>query len=348
MRYRTPLFAGFVFPLLAFGMAFALHAADPIFSGPQPGEKTTGFQTIAIGGETDGAERDPVKENAGAPTAYVFVHAVERSLLPLLRAMDEYGAQRKDRIKTEVVFLAADRISGEQKVRAAASSLKLRARQSLSPDGAEGPGNYGLNKECLMTIVMARDNVVTSSFALVQPGIADASAVVAALAKTCGDENPPSVEALSPSQSVARGRGMMTDRGDAPRREPLDLFKLDRSSEAGLRASVDALVAEVESLRRELAQQRGQRPAAKPPQQPLPGASPTDEKLTSLLRQFISPANDDATVDRVLSDVKAYIQDDVALKQQARDGWIRVLHLQYGTGYAQKVGKEFVESLKTP
>ncbi len=92
--------------------------------------------------------------------------------------MDEYGAARTDRIRTEVVFLAADKIEGEQRVKASAGSLKLQSRIGLSPDGAEGPGNYGLNKTCLMTIIAARDNVVTANFALVQPGIAGTAAAL--------------------------------------------------------------------------------------------------------------------------------------------------------------------------
>ncbi len=98
--------------------AASAPAADVIFSGPQPGEKTTGFKVIAIGGEADSKERDPIAENAGAPTALVFVHQMERSLLPLLRVIEQYGAERQDRIKTEVIFLAADRRSGEEHVRA--------------------------------------------------------------------------------------------------------------------------------------------------------------------------------------------------------------------------------------
>ena len=34
------------------------------------------------------------------------------------------------------------------------------------------------------------------------------------------------------------------------------------------------------------------------------------------------------------------------LTKQAVDGWIRVLYLKYGTEYAQKAGKDFVEKLK--
>ncbi|OAI57269.1 hypothetical protein AYO49_02465 [Verrucomicrobiaceae bacterium SCGC AG-212-N21] len=333
--------------LTTLATSITLHGADPIFSGPQIGEKTTGFQTLAIGGSADGTERDPVKDNAGAPTVIVFVHAIERSLIPLLRLVDEYGVQRGDRIKTEIVFLSADRIRGEQQVRGANGSLRLRAKVGLSLDGAEGPGNYGLNKDCMMTLVMARDNVVTANFGLVQPGISDAPAVIAALATTCGDEKPPTVAALTPEQP--RARGMTATRGAAPPpRVPLDLTKLDYSSEAGLRASVVALVAEVEALRRELAQQRGEGMASDVPRAPIPGAAPTDARLVDLLREFIRPTNDDATVDRVLTDVKGYIKDDAGLIQQTRDGWVRVLHLNYGTAYARKTGREFLDTLKKP
>lgn len=280
-----------------------LRAADPVFSGPQPGEKTTGFKVIDIGGPSDGAERDPVRDNAGAPTALVFVHGIERSLLPLLRVIEEYGAARPSLVKTEMVFLAGDRTAGEQRVRAANGSLKLKSRVGFSPDGAEGPGNYGLNKDCLMTVVLAKDNIVTANFALVQPGIADAPGIVAALAKTCGDPKPPTVEELTarqPSMAPARTRAA------AP-------------------------------------------PGGKP-QDPVPGAVPTDAKLNGLLREFIRPTNDDATIDRVLAAVKQHIEGNPDLKKQAADGWTRMLHFgdHYGTPYSRKVGREFLESLKTP
>jgi hypothetical protein len=48
--------------------------------------------------------------------------------------------------------LFADRLAGEQRVKAAARPLQLQSRVG-SLDGVEGPGNYGLNKECMMTII---------------------------------------------------------------------------------------------------------------------------------------------------------------------------------------------------
>ncbi len=335
-----------------------LRAADPVFSGPQIGEKTTPFKVLELTGDGAGKERDPVADNAGAVTAIVFVHGIERSLVPLLRTVDEYGAGRKDRIKTEIVFLTADKIEGEQRVKAAAGSLKLQSRIGLSPDGAEGPGNYGLNKSCLMTIIAAKGDVVTANFPLVQPGIADAPGVIAALAKACGDESPPTVEELMQRHMARNGPGR--EGGDMRRGErmrpaagpPVDLSRFDLNNEAGLRDAVRALIGEVQSLRAELAAVRGGAPpprGAAPTErlkEPIPGAAPTDDMLVGLLRRFIRPTNDDATVDAVLKEVRAYIKDSADFKKQAKDGWGRVLHLQYGTEYARKTGRVFLEELQ--
>lgn len=190
-------------------------AADPVFSGPQPSEKTTPFKVLDLGAEKEGTERDPISDNAGAPTALVFLHGIERSLVPLLRVIDEYGADRKDRLRTEIVFLSADRLAGEQRSRAASKSLRLQSRLGLSLDGAEGPGNYGLNKDCLMTVLIASSNRVTANFALVQPGIADAPKILAALAQAAGDTHPPSAAELTARHSERSGAG----RGNPPMRQ---------------------------------------------------------------------------------------------------------------------------------
>lgn len=305
---------------LALGLSLTIThlpapAADPVYSGPQPGEKTTPFRVLDLRSPGDAPERDPVTEHNGAPTALVFIHTIERSLVPLLRVIDRYGHERKDRLRTELVFLTPDRLSGEQRVRAAAQSLRLANPFSLSPDGPEGPGNYGLDKSCMMTIVLARSNLVTTNFALTQPGIADAPRVVAALAQTCNDPQPPSVADLAGPQ----GRGMdrpMARRPNSP-------------------ASASAATATATNL---------------PPQEdPFPGAVPTDDRLQSLLRRFIRATNDTATTDAILADVRAHIGTNPDLRRQAIDGWTRVLHFgdRYGNEHSRKVGQAFLESLHT-
>ena len=155
-----------------------------------------------------------------------------------------------------------------------------------------------------MTVIVAKANKVAANFALVQPGIADAPKIIAAIAKMIGDTNAPSAEVLrerrsrgsarmEPGQQQERGRGMT-----------------NRSANN------------------------------------LPGAAPTDEKLIGLLRRFIQRSNDDAAVDKVLVEVEQYVSGNESLTRQAIDGWTRVLHLKYGTEYAQKAGQTWLEKLK--
>ena len=197
MRLRSLVVSLFALPVIVW-------AADAPFSGPQPGEKTTAFKVVAINGASAGQERSPIGEPTAPPTALVFIHGVERSLVPLLRSIDTYGASNVARLRTELVFLHADRLAGEPRIKAAAGSLRLRSPVGLSLDGAEGPGNYGLNKDCLMTVLGIRSNVVVTNFALVQPGIADAPRIIAALAALCGDTNPPSAEVLLAAANAGR------------------------------------------------------------------------------------------------------------------------------------------------
>jgi len=297
MKHPCPIF------LLALCAGLSLQAADPVFSGPQPSEAITAFKSVDITGAAAGTERDVITLNNGAPTVLVFVHGIERSILPLMRAVDDYGDKFKDRLKTEFVFLAAERVGGMEKYAPALNSIKLKGRATLSLDGAEGPGNYGLNKECLLTIIAAKENKAQASFALVQPGIADAEAVIGAIAKMIGDEKPPTAAeiAATPGQ-----RGGMTPK-------------------------------------------KGERPMEKG-KDPFPGAVPTDGKLQSMLRGYIRKENDDAAIDRMLQGVRDHIKDNADLKQQATDGWTRILHFKdrYGTPYAVKQGEAFLEELKKP
>ncbi|MBM3822551.1 MAG: hypothetical protein FJ404_06660 [Verrucomicrobia bacterium] len=236
-------------------------AADAVYSGPQIGEKTTPFKVVEVLGENTGRERDPVMENKGAPTAWVFVHGIERSMVPLLRVIDQYGVERRSLLKTEIVFLAADRVDGERRVKAAASSLKLQGKVGLSLDGGEGPGNYGLNKECLMTVLAGKEDRVAANFALVQPGIADAPKILAALAAVAGDKAPPTVEQLTEKSMARSGAGrapgaVMAGSQEKPKENFPGAVPTDAKLQGMLRnyirptqeaAAVDALLVEIKA-----------------------------------------------------------------------------------------------------
>ena len=75
-------------------------------------------------------------------------------MLPLLRIVDEYCGAPKGRLAMELVYLSSDKFAVEERMKWVANAVKLQARLGYSVDGVEGPGNYGLNKECMMTIVV--------------------------------------------------------------------------------------------------------------------------------------------------------------------------------------------------
>ena len=128
-----------------------------------------------------------------------------------------------------------------------------------------------------------------------------------------------------------------------PDRPPLPLLLVGNGIVGGMEQYVLSMIREMRA-RRQDEMKNGNEPA----KEKFPGAVPTDEKLVGLLRQFIRPTHENETVDRVLNEVKAHIKDNPDLKQQAIDGWTRVLHFgdRYGTPYSRKVGVEFLASLK--
>jgi hypothetical protein len=304
-----------ILPSLLTALAISASAADsPVFSGPQIGEKTTTFKSVEIVGTDAGKEHDVIRENAGKATALVFVHGLERSMLPLMRVVDSYGDKFKGKLRTEFVFLADDQVDGMQRFSRALNSIKLKTRSTMSTDGIEGPGNYGLNKECLLTIIAAKDNRVHANFALVQPGISDGGRVLGEIAKLIGDKKPPTTEQL---------------KADSEKRYNMARSRKARGKD---KAKMD----------------RGKPTTPGKPQNNFPGAVPTDGELVSLLRQFIRKENEEKRVDEVLSQVRARIAGSATLKQQAIDGWTRILHFgdRYGTDYARKKGTAFLTELK--
>jgi len=328
-------------PLLT---AASLLAADKekVFSGPQKGEKTTPFEVRSLTAKGPGEKRDPIKAAADRPVALIFLHALERSMVPLMRVIDQYGVDQKAKLNTEFIFLIDDPIRGDQRLPRVINSIKTRARVGYSVDGIEGPGNYGLNKECLMTIVLAKEGKVTANFALVQPGIADATGIIAAMARLADDNNPPAPDVLLARQNPNSRR---------PMRRPLNLDQLDLSTDAARQQTIEKLIAEVKYLRQqqETTSRPNMRPNTRPnrpnaggPKKPLPGAVPTDPRMVGMLRQFIQKTNTDSDVDRVLAQMKEHAGNNADLLQQACDGLTRVISVNYGTPYAQKAGRAFI------
>ena len=322
-------------------------ALQQVTSGPQPGEKAPAFNVLL----TDGSPvlREVEQKTSGAVTV-VFLTAVERSAMPLIRIVNWYGAERKTAMDTIVVVLPKDPVAMRDRLPAIVKSLNLKVKFAISSDGPDGPGVYAINSKAMMTLLTIKDGKVEGNLALAQPGVADAKNVIALMAKLSGDEKPP-----TPDELNARNASPAAERPAArrPAANPAPaVAEPDLSTPESMKKVILDLVKEVAALKAELAALKtggNAQPAAqpKPPAGPLPGAAPTDPGVLGLLRAFIQPSNTNADVDRVAADIDLYTRGKADLTKQAHDGWVRILHLKYGTEYAQKIGAEMVKVWKT-
>ena len=318
-------------------------------SGPQPGEKAPAFNVLL----TDGSPvlREVEQKTSGAVTV-VFLTAVERSAMPLVRVVNWYGAERKAAMDTVIVVLPKDPVAMRDRLPAIVKSLNLKVKFAISSDGPDGPGAYAINGKAMMTLLTIKDGKVEGNLALAQPGVADAKAVIALMAKLSGDEKPPTPEELNDRNSGTPAGRPAAQRPAAQPTPATVVPEPDLSTPDAMKKVISDLVKEVAALKAELAalkKQGNAQPASqpKPPAGPLPGAAPTDPGVLGLLRAFIQPSNTNSDVDRVAGDIDLYTRGKVELIKQAHDGWVRILHLKYGTEYAQKIGAEMVKVWKT-
>lgn len=235
-----------IIPALLAAVLPAPALAAPL-SGPQPGERLLPFSVRDLSG--DGAGRVfPLEFRPDTPHLTLFIHGLERSILPLLRAVDAYASRSKDRLVVRYVLLPADPVDAERRLPLINRSLRLHSPLLMSVDGIEGPGSYGLSKEVLMTILVSRGDRALHNYALVQPGIVDGDAILRDLARLLGDPNPPA------AASLLERSGRPAPASGTPPVQPVDLSRYDLNTLEGLRAALQALQAENTSLRRLLAE----------------------------------------------------------------------------------------------
>ncbi len=241
---------GGYFPLLLRGLvglwmlvavpltAFAQSPDDEgPFSGPQPGESlpsTTVRDLLADPAETFALPLSGTDKGE----LLIFIHERTRPSIGLTRAIvDGWKRLPEPRPGAVVVFLTDDPTATMQWGALARNALPTDVRLGVSTDGPEGPGNYGLNRETAMTVLIAAEGKVTANFAPVQPSVAaDLSAILTALAQAAGV----SAESLMPEPTEAAerpgGRPAADDEAFRNRMRPL----LDRSKTADEIAMVAA------------------------------------------------------------------------------------------------------------
>lgn len=213
MRSITMLLVAYLAgsPLVGFA------ADDPVFSGPQPGEKLPPLRVKVIAGDDAGKIVDVVGEAEGKPQIIFFLHARTRPAFGLMNTVMRFAAsRRKDGLEPVYVFLSDDPTETETWLgRLRSQYFATGVRRTLSMDGIEGPGSYGLNRNVTVTAIVADKGRVTANFALIQPSEqSDGPKIFAALVDVLGGGPVPAISEYSRS---AMNRKNMLD----PRLTPL-------------------------------------------------------------------------------------------------------------------------------
>ena len=181
--------------------SFGTSKEKPLFSGPQAGEKLPPLMATGIRGRTKGKTFDFIAKTDEGKPLILFLQdgngAGLEGLYDISRMIAKIANESKQELHISVVFLGDDPDALKQKVGGVASGIAKNGYKNLqfgiSPDGREGPGSYGLNRNVSQTILIAKDGKVLHNFAFTQPtGYAD-SHVLGAIAQVIGAD-PASVE----------------------------------------------------------------------------------------------------------------------------------------------------------
>lgn len=185
MTSRFALIATLILPSIAF-------AADPVFSGPQAGEKMAAFKVKVPFGKAVGKELELNSAGSKEPVLIVFFHEKDRPAFHLSNALLRFAASRKKSgLKASVVFLTDDITATNNWLNLIQRYFPEGVDVGVSAEGIEGPGAYGLNRNVKLTVLVGKDGKVTDNFALVQPSTqADGPKILKAIVKNIGGEVP--------------------------------------------------------------------------------------------------------------------------------------------------------------
>ena len=214
----------------------AAGAEDPIFSGPQPGEKLPPFKLTGVRGDLKEKEFDFINLAEGKPVVLIFFHEYTRLAFNMARSLTRfYTSTRAEKgLRVGVVFLSDDPSEKMKWAQRVQKYFPEDVLLGISRDGREGPGAYGLNRKVTITILVGKEGKVTASFALIQPALS--SELLEAIASVLGEKAP----SLEDIQSKERAE-MQRMREKNPRKRP-QRSRPGRGGDAELNALLRALI----------------------------------------------------------------------------------------------------------
>lgn len=333
---------------LAGGSVLAQDAgSESLTSGPVAGSKLTPAPCYASSGPLDGQEFDAAAKLGSSPGALLFVHELTRNTAPVLRGLDRLASEFSIvGFRSFTILLGGDRTAAEDQLKRVNGSLKLANPIVLSTDGAEGPGNYALNRKCTLTLILTRGGAVHKSIALTDTGPGDIPKVRAWIEEVAG--NLPEDEGALREMIAER---LPTDTGALKEIAADQALEL-RSLRAQLATLRQRQAGRPQAGMRERQRAGGDSPpparAAPKPNPNRVGKPPEDSQLNTLLRAFIRKTNDAPGADRIYADIGARAAESDELEAEAIEMFRLMLSFRdnYGTPHAQGLAEGFLKDHK--
>ena len=189
---------------------FNTSEENKVFSGPQPGEKLPSLKATGIRGGAKDVTFDFIAKADGRPHVLLLQDESGvglRGLYDVVGVVNKISKKSDKDLHISVVFLSDDPAALKKITQHVPENVLV----GISPEGREGPGNYGLNRNVAQTILIAKDGKVLHNFAFTQPLLYADPHVIGAIAQTIG-EDPSAVEKWL-NEAPAEDKQMQRDRG---------------------------------------------------------------------------------------------------------------------------------------
>lgn len=249
----------FLFTVLLLSGQAAVFGDEPVFSGPQVGEKLPSLKVKGVYGDLAARDIELGGPAEGNPELLIFFHEKTRPAYGLTNMMMKYAASRKkDGLRSSVIYLTDDATEMREWLGRVKGNMNQNVIHAISPDGVEGPGSYGLNRNVALTVLVAKEGNVTANFALVQPSIqSDGPKILKAIVDATGGGKIPTIAELGGGRYSNQAR--MRARGGKSDEKLTSLLRAvinKQASDADVRkaaAAVEQYVAKNGNARREIA-----------------------------------------------------------------------------------------------
>ena len=103
--------------------------------------------------------------------------------------MEDISQKTKQEFQIQVVFLGDSPEALFQQARKIVPHIPENILLGISPDGREGPGSYGLNRNIAQTVIIAKNGIVLHNFPLAQPMLSPDPYVLGAISELIGEKS---------------------------------------------------------------------------------------------------------------------------------------------------------------